>query len=105
MKCFNRVSEGLESLLIAIKLLCFINWILEIHNVTILIKDFFVAIKNLIVEVIATTFPAVIIVAYLIISFRIFGTILLCFIQCVKLCNIVYLNRIIVIYLIFLHSL
>ena len=61
--------------------------------------------EDFIMEVIAATFIAVIIVAYLIIPFGIFGAISLCFIQCIKLCNIVYLNSIIVIYLIFLHNL
>lgn len=85
-------------------MLCLVNRFVEIYNIAILIQYLFVAIVNFIMEVITATFPAIIIVTDFIIPFCIVGAILLCFIQCIKICYQINIYCIVPIYLELLHN-
>lgn len=80
-----------------------VNWFFEIYNIAIFIQYFFFAIVNFIMEVITATFPAIILITDFIIPFCIVGAILLCFIQCIKICYQINLYCIIPIHLELFH--
>lgn len=92
-------------ILIAIKLFCFVNGILELRNVAVLVKNkAAVAFADFIMEVVAATFIAVVTCANLVVAFCVLGTIGFGFVQCGELRNFVELNVVIVIYAVFLHN-
>ena len=90
-------------MLITIKLVRHIDRFVEIYNVSILIQYFFFSIIYLVVEVIASTFPAIITVFNWVILFCISLAISLSFFQCIKIGYKIDFYRIIPIYLKTLH--
>lgn len=92
-------------MLIAIKLFCFINGILELRNVAVLVKNkAAVAFVDFITEVVAATFITVVACANLVVALCVLCTIGFGFVQCGELRNLVALNVVIVIYAVFLHN-
>lgn len=93
-------------MLIAIKLFCFINGILELRNVAILVKNkVAVAFVDFVTEIVAATFIAVVACANLVVALCVLCTIGFGFVQCGELRNLVALNVVIVIYAVFFHNL
>ena len=92
-------------ILIAIKLLGFINGILELRNVAVLVKNkAAVAFVDFITEVVAATFIAVVACANLVVALCLHRAIGFSIVQCSELRNLVALNVVIVIYAVFLHN-
>ena len=92
-------------ILIAIKLFCFVDGILELRNVAVLIKnDVAVAFVDFITEIVAATFIAVVACANLVVALCVLGTIGFSFVQFDELRNLVALNVVVPIHAVFLHN-
>lgn len=89
--------------ILQIVLLRHVNWFFKIYQITIFVFNLVVTFVNFVVEVIATTFPAIIIITDFIMPFGIFGAISFSFFKSVSLCDLVNFNIIVVIYVIFSH--
>ena len=92
-------------ILIAIKLFCFVNGILELRNVAVLVKNkAAVAFVDFMTEVAAATFIAVVTCANLVAALCVLCTIGFGFVQCEELRNLVALDVVVPIYAVFLHN-
>lgn len=82
-------------------MLCHVNWFFEIYKITILVFNLVVTFVNFVVEVVSSTFVAVVVFSNSIVPIDVFGTIGFCFIKRIDLCYLVNFDIVIIIYPIF----
>lgn len=96
----------LIGLLIAVKLLGFVNAIFKLCNIALLVKNnIAISFVHFVTEVVATTFIAVVAGANLVVFLCVLCAIGFSFFQCGELCYLIHLYVVVIIYAIFLHNL